>query len=43
VQDINIQNNETEQQMAPEQDDYTPDTYDQYLGAELITAYLGDF
>jgi hypothetical protein len=43
IQETDITNDEVEEPMAAQQDDYTPDAYDQYLGAELITTYFGDF
>jgi hypothetical protein len=43
IQDIDIQEDEPEQQMAAIQDDYTADAYDQYVGAELLTTYQGEY
>jgi hypothetical protein len=43
VQDIDIGNDEIEERMALPQDDYTDEAFDVYIGAELLTTYLGDF
>jgi hypothetical protein len=43
VQDVDISNDELEQQMAIIHDNFTEDTYDQYVGAELVTTYQGEY
>jgi hypothetical protein len=40
---IDISNDEPEVEMAMIADDFTDDTYDQYVGAELITVHQGEY
>jgi hypothetical protein len=43
IQDIDISNDEPEDKMAMDADDFTDDTYGQYVGAELITVHQGEY
>jgi hypothetical protein len=43
IQDIDILNDEPEDKMAMDADDFTDDTYGQYVGAELITVHQGEY
>jgi hypothetical protein len=43
IQDIDISTDEPEVKMAIVANDFTDDTYDQYVGAELITVHQGEY